>query len=153
MATYVESEVAGGARVGHFLRAWHNTKSQYPYVQLWRNNQRKGIPVHRLVALAFLGSPPTKHHVGAHCDGSRDGNQHWNLRWATQSENMADTLVHGTHNRGSRNGQAKLNEICVRAILKMHVMGIPRQVVASGFGIARQTVDDIINGKRWGHLQ
>jgi DNA invertase Pin-like site-specific DNA recombinase len=91
--------------------------------------------------------------VVAHCDGSRDGNQPWNLRWATQRENMADTLQHGTHNRGTRNGRSKLDEVCVLAIRKIHALGIPRREAASGFGVCRQTVDDIINGKRWGHFQ
>ena len=141
-----------GARAGRRLKPWRNPQNQYFYVQLWRGNRRKGIPVHRLVAMAFLGRPPTDRHVVAHCDGSRDGNRPSNLRWATQQENVADTFRHGTHNRGSRNGQAKLDEVCALAILKMHAMGIPRREAAVGFGISRQVVDDIINGKRWRHI-
>lgn len=151
---HVRRALAGkGARAGRTLKPWINPQNQYLYVSLWRNNQKKSIPIHRLVAMAFLGSPPTRRHVVAHCDGSRDGNQSWNLRWATQSENMADTVQHGTHNRGSRNGQSKLDEVCVLAIRKMHAMGIPRREAAVGFGVSRQTIDDIINGKRWGHFQ
>lgn len=147
--------VAGGlgSRKGRRLRAWRNVQTGYFCVQLWRENRRKGMTVHRLVALAFLGRPPSEKYVVAHIDGSRDNNHHANLRWATQKENMADTLVHGTHNRGTRNGQAKLDEICVRAIRKMDAMNIPHRVVAEGFGICRQTVDDIVNGRRWGHLR
>ena len=151
---HVRRALAGkGTRAGRPLKPWTNSQNQYLYVQLWRNNRKKSIPVHRLVANAFLGQPPSKRHVVAHCDGSRDGNHPWNLRWATQRENMADTLQHGTHNRGSRNGQSKLDEVCVLAIRKMHSLGIPRREAATGFGVSRQTVDDIINRKRWGHFQ
>jgi hypothetical protein len=142
-----------GARVDRHLKPWRNPQNGYFYVHLWRGNRRKGIPIHRLVATAFLGSPPTDRHVVAHCDGSRDSNQPWNLRWATQRENMADTFQHGTHNRGSRNGQAKLDEVCVLAIRKMHAMGIPRREAAIGFGVSRKAVDDIISRKRWRHTQ
>lgn len=141
-----------GARAGRILKQWRNPQNQYLYVQLWRGNRRTGIPVHRLVAMAFLGRPPSDRHVVAHEDGTRDVNHPWNLRWATQRENVGDTVRHGTHNRGSRNGQAKIDEVCALAIRKMHAMGIPRREAAVGFGLSRQAVDDIINGKRWRHV-
>ncbi len=109
--------------------------------------------MHRLVAMAFLGPPPTAEHVVAHLDGGRQNNHSTNLTWATQRENVAHTVTHGTHNRGGRNGQAKLDEVYVKAIRKMAEMGIPRRVAAEGLGVCRQTVDDIVNGKRWGDVK
>jgi hypothetical protein len=141
-----------GARPGHVLKPWLNRQTQYLFVGLWRDNRGRGIPVHRLVALAFLGQPPSEDHVVAHCDGSRDNNQPWNLRWATQKENVADTVLHGTHNRGARNGQAKLDDNAVLRILGMAVQGIPRRELAQAFGVRRQAIDDIINGRRWKHV-
>ena len=142
-----------GTRIGRMLKPWKNKRSGYLQVGLWRNNRQQRMTVHRLVALAFLGNSPSPAHLVAHNDGTRQNN-HWrNLRWATQKENMADTFVHGTHNRGARNGQAKMDEVYVRAIRRMEVMGIPRIVVAEGFGLCRQTVDDIVNLRRWGHVR
>lgn len=141
-----------GARPGHVLKPWLNRQTQYLFVGLWRDNRGRGIPVHRLVALAFLGQPPSEDHVVAHCDGSRDNNQPWNLRWATQKENVADTVLHGTHNRGARNGQAKLDDNAVLRILGMAAQGIPRRELAQAFGVRRQAIDDIINGRRWKHV-
>jgi hypothetical protein len=142
-----------GARSGHLRRPWINKQTGYAQVCLWRNNRGTKTTVHRLVALAFLGEPPSVDHVVAHNDGRRLNN-HWsNLRWATLQENAADTFLHGTHNRGSRNGQAKIDEVCVSAIRKMHSMQIPRRVTAEGFGLCRQTIDDILNGKRWRHVR
>jgi hypothetical protein len=137
---------------GRLLKPWRHKKSGYLQVSLWRGNRDYRTTVHRLVALTFLGAPPSPQHLVAHNDGSRDNN-HWrNLRWATQRENVADTIRHGTHNRGSRNGQAKLDEVCVAAIRKMSEMQIPQRVAAYGFGICHQTVSDIVNRRRWRHV-
>lgn len=142
-----------GARAGRILKPWRNKQTGYLQVSLWRRNQDHRTTVHRLVAAAFLGAPPSPKHVVAHNDGSRDNN-HWvNLRWATQRDNMADTVAHGTHNRGRRNGQAKIDEVCAVAIRRMVAMQVPREVAAEGFGLCRQTVDDIINRRRWGHAR
>lgn len=142
-----------GATSGRILRPWMNRRTGYLQIGLWRGNWQHRTTVHRLVALAFLGPPPTPEHVVAHMDGTRQNNHWTNLTWATQRENMAHTVTHGTHNRGRRNGQAKLDEVYVRAIRKMARMGIPRRVAAEGLGVCRQTVDNIINGKLWGHVR
>ena len=62
----------------------------------------KSYLIHRLVALAFIGSQPTaKHNVG-HRDGDRSNNRAENLRWVTQRENEQDKVEHGTfHKRGA----------------------------------------------------
>lgn len=142
-----------GARAGRMLKPWRNKQTGYLQISLWRGNQDHRTTVHRLVATTFLGEAPSPKHVVAHNDGSRDNN-HWaNLRWATQRDNMADTVKHGTHNRGSRNGQAKIDEVCAVAIRKMIAMRVPRAVAAEGFGLCRQAVDDIVNGRCWRHVQ
>lgn len=47
-----------------------------------------GIPVHRIVATAFLGETPTKDHVVDHIDTNRKNNRPINLRWLTRFENV-----------------------------------------------------------------
>lgn len=44
--------------------------------------------VHRIVATAFLGEPPTKQHVVDHIDTNRHNNRPSNLRWLTRLENV-----------------------------------------------------------------
>ena len=146
-------QARNGPGPGPLLKPWRNKKTGYLYISLWRGNRGFQTTVHRLVALTFLGAPPSGKHVVAHNDGSRDNNHRSNLRWATMTENARDTFIHGTHNRGSRNGQAKIDEICAVAILKMVAMQIPRSHAAEGFGVCRQTVDDIVNRRRWRHIQ
>jgi hypothetical protein len=113
--------VQGGlvARAGRTLKPWINKQTGYLQVGLWRNNRQSRMTVHRLVALAFLGAPPSPAHIVAHADGTRRNNHWTNLRWATQRENLSDTVLHGTDNRGARNGQAKIDEVCVKAIRRM----------------------------------
>ncbi len=44
--------------------------------------------VHRIVAMAFLGDPPTKEHIVDHIDTNRQNNRPDNLRWITRLENV-----------------------------------------------------------------
>lgn len=46
-----------------------------------------GERVHRIVALAFLGAPPTKEHVVDHIDTNKQNNRPENLRYLTKLEN------------------------------------------------------------------
>ena len=44
--------------------------------------------VHRIVAMGFLGQPPTNKHVVDHIDTNRQNNRPDNLRWVTRLENV-----------------------------------------------------------------
>jgi hypothetical protein len=46
------------------------------------------IPIHRIVARAFLGEPPTPRHVVDHIDTNKRNNRPENLRWVTRLENL-----------------------------------------------------------------
>ena len=45
------------------------------------------VRVHRIVAMAFNGEPPTKEHVVDHIDTNKQNNRPENLRWVTRLEN------------------------------------------------------------------
>ena len=44
--------------------------------------------VHRIVAYAFLGEPPTSQHIVDHIDTNRQNNRPENLRWITKLDNI-----------------------------------------------------------------
>lgn len=44
--------------------------------------------IHRIVATAFHGEPPTKEHVADHIDTNRQNNRPANIRWVTRLENI-----------------------------------------------------------------
>jgi hypothetical protein len=46
------------------------------------------VRVHRIVATAFHGMPPTKEHVVDHIDTNKRNNRPENLRWVTRLENV-----------------------------------------------------------------
>lgn len=46
------------------------------------------VRVHRIVATAFHGEPPTKEHVVDHIDTNKRNNRPENLRWVTRLENV-----------------------------------------------------------------
>jgi hypothetical protein len=69
-------------------------------VELWKDNKRKRMMVHRLVAEAFLDNPEGKPQVN-HKDGDPSNNNVSNLEWATNGENLKhayDNDLHTKHN-------------------------------------------------------
>lgn len=46
------------------------------------------VCIHRIVATAFHGEPPTKEHVVDHIDTNKQNNRPGNLRWLTRLENI-----------------------------------------------------------------
>jgi len=49
--------------------------------------------VHRIVAYAFLGEPPTSQHIVDHIDTNRQNNRPENLRWLTKLENILNNPI------------------------------------------------------------
>ena len=105
--------------------------------------------VHRLVMLAFQGSPPDGMWV-AHNDGNPSNNRLDNLRYATPSENAMDRVAHGTTNRGSRNGLAKLTEQQVLAI--RNYKDKTQTALAKEFRVSLMCINNIIHRRSWSWL-
>ncbi|MBI1209755.1 MAG: hypothetical protein GC191_21050 [Azospirillum sp.] len=135
---------ACGAVVGFVLKPMLNRKTGYLSVVLSRRSAQKRIDIHRLVALAFCGPQPSSAHLVAHNDGSRTNNCADNLRWATQRENILDCRRHGTALIGPANPMAKLDAIDRVAIHRMKAFGIPRPVIAAGFGVHKRTIFEVL---------
>lgn len=144
--------VAGGrgAMVGRILRPW--VAVGYHFVGLWRNDAQHRVPVHRLVALAFLPEPGPGQYQVAHRNGKRLDNRPNNLRWSTPTENAADRLHHGTDARGEQNPRARLTAAQVVEIRTACASGLSHNDVARQFNLCRQTVSDIASRRRWSHV-
>lgn len=65
------------------------TRGGYLYVSLIKDRKKSCMRVHRLVARAFLGEPPTEDHQVDHIDGDRTNNRIDNLEYVTRRENYA----------------------------------------------------------------
>jgi hypothetical protein len=68
----------------------------YPQVVVRNSERRVTRNVHQLVAEAFLG-PAADGQVVRHLDGNPLNNELSNLCWGSYSENLFDSVRHGTH--------------------------------------------------------
>jgi HNH endonuclease len=82
---------------GAILRYPINTTRPRPTDNKWtfgKLNNKTGyleiasVSIHRIVATAFFGEPPTKDHVVDHIDTNKQNNRPENLRWVTRLENI-----------------------------------------------------------------
>lgn len=73
----------------------------YRSLSICRDNKRYTKRVHRLVAEAFHGPRPHGQ-VARHVDGDSLNNLASNLRWGSPSENVQDSLRHGTNHEARK---------------------------------------------------
>jgi hypothetical protein len=116
-----------------------------------------GIPkkqyVHRLVAQAFLGDPPSRQHQVNHRDGDKSNNIAGNLEWVTHRDNMNHSIRILGNTRGERHGNAKLTDDGVVRIRELLLGGHTQQSVAVMSGVSRGTISDIATRGAWAHVQ
>lgn len=62
-------------------------KNGYENIEFWKNNKRKHMSVHRLIAEAFIPNPENKPHIN-HINSIRNDNRIENLEWCTPKENI-----------------------------------------------------------------
>ena len=70
--------------------------SGHCHVSMYRNSRSESFLVHRLVLEAFVGPCPDGMEA-CHYDDDPANNRLENLRWATHSDNMRDSVRNGTH--------------------------------------------------------
>ncbi len=95
--------------------------------------------VHRLMAFAFIGSPPGDGYQVAHWDGDKTNNHVSNLRWATSSENNRDQRRLDAHPKLT---QKQVDEIRSRK-------GETYTALGKEFGVGFSHISRIINRIMW----
>ena len=106
------------------------------------------VRAHRFSWLVSRGEIPAGQNVCHRCDNPRCVNPS-HLYLGTQAANMHDALRKG---RKKAWGQQKLDAEQVLSIRAQTVQGVPQKDIAAAFGIARNTVSGIVNGRSWAHL-
>lgn len=86
---------------GNIKKPTLNKANGYLMLDLYENNIRTKIPVHRLVAEAFIPNPENKPTVD-HKDGNRQNNAISNLRWASYSEQNSRFNTNGVRSQRVR---------------------------------------------------
>lgn len=156
--TYEISE-CGGIRHKNPLWGYRWRKPQvrktggYLSMIFLRNGKPVNIVIHRLVALAFLGSPPLGRSEIAHIDGNRRNNHVSNLRWSNRAENMADARRHGTMMIGVTHANAKLTDELVREIRRLAHSGYGATAISRLVGTTPGNVRHVCNGRTWRHVR
>lgn len=113
-----------------------------------RLNKRNHL-VSRLVCEIAHGSPPEGNYAAHSCGRGHMGccsPKH--LRWASPTENSADTSAHGTLSKGEKHGAAKLTLAEVSTIRALRGIETQREL-AQRFGIAQSNVSLIQSGSTW----
>ena len=134
--------------------ARHPDRDGYLKVQVWVDRHPVELRVHKAVAEAFHGPPPTPEHEVRHLDGDVLNNKASNLAWGTRLENAQDRERHGRTARGEKNGGGgKLRDKDVREIKALLREGLPQAKVAARFGVTQGMINHIHTGRQWGHVR
>lgn len=149
---YVKRVAAGkGTVAGRVLTQKHATNG-YRHVDLSRDDRKVRFGIHRLVAFAFLGPPPTSAHVVNHIDGNKTNNVPANLEWVSQGANISHAystgLNSGPNVTGENNPRAKLTQAQVTEIRALKGK-IGARVLAQQYGVSRSAIQFIHQGKHW----
>lgn len=112
----------------------------------------KGIFVHRLVAMAFIGKPDGRKFVN-HINSVRDDNRVENLEWVTAKENEAHKIRMGNKPSGNLVSGSKLDWAKVLAIITLKgIDGFTHIGISRHYGVSHSTVRRIQNGRDWSHI-
>lgn len=114
----------------------------YKLVDLYKENKRKQLLVHRLVAIAFVPNPQN-HNIVNHIDENPQNNHAYNLEWCTQKYNM---------NYGSV--PQKIGEANSKAVKQIEKTGELVKVFPSAIqaqretGISNGNINDCLHNRR-----
>lgn len=140
---------AQGTVAGQEIKRHTQTSTGYPNVRLRKEGKTVTVPIHRLVALAFLGPRPDGAHI-RHLDGDKSNICAANLAYGTASENAQDKIAHGrSFFTGSTNPKAKLTPDTAQQIRALRSCGVPSKAIADGLNLNPSTVYRIVAGKYW----
>jgi len=132
------------------LRFWY--REGRPFVTL----RQIKVSVSHVVLEAFVG-PRLEGMEACHFpDRDPNNNAVSNLRWDTHAGNVMDQYIHGTTNKGKRNGMALLDDYEVAQMIRELLAG-PKGYgaiakVARRHGVARDTFAGIVRGEYWQHV-
>lgn len=138
---------------------WHELlggldKDGYRKVILCDHGKHKYMRVNILVLTVFRGPPPISMNnpTAAHNDGNKLNNSIDNLRWATQIDNIADKILHGTSQIGTRHPRHIINEETVRLVRSRRQAGDTLKTIANSLKLKLPHVASICSRNTWKHV-
>lgn len=120
--------------------------------------------LHIIIARTFIDNPLNKPQVN-HINGKKDDNRLINLEWATNSENGLHAYRIGLNrisdyqkkmisiaNSGSKSHLSILKESDIVKIRECKKDNLTNKKIGEMFGVCRQTIEAIVNGRTWKHV-
>ena len=135
---------------GKLKKVVYDSKNDYGYVELWKNNKGKKFRIHRLVAETFIPNTLGKEQVN-HIDGDKKNNCVSNLEWVTPKENIRHAIENDLSSikYGSKNLASKLKEEDVKYIRENAGINKSVKELSEIYNVSKTTIYNIINYKKW----
>ena len=135
---------------GKLKKVVYDSKNDYGYVELWKNNKGKKFRIHRLVAETFIPNTLGKEQVN-HIDGDKKNNCISNLEWVTPKENIRHAIENDLSSikYGSKNLASKLKEEDVKYIRENAGINKSVKELSEIYNVSTTTIYNIINYKKW----
>ncbi len=128
---------------------WPYSVTPGGYASFWHGGRTNSV--HRVLCAKVHGPPPLHHHAAHSCGNGHLGCVNKNhLSWKSVKENSKDKIVHGTQQRGQKNGNSKLTEADAMAIISAE--GVPQNILAKQYGVTQALVSKIRRREMWKHL-
>ncbi len=138
-------DVSNQGRVRHGSRILSGSVHSDNYILATLHG--KQIPVHRLVAEAFIPNYEKKPEVN-HIDGNKMNNAVDNLEWVTRAENQKHAVDNGLQPKPAKTYQGKFTAEQREEIKRLWDSGMfSRRQLAIKYGVSPTCVNDIINDK------
>lgn len=137
-------DVSNQGRVRHGSRVISGSLHRDGYIFVTIHG--KQIPVHRLVALAFVSNEQEKPEVN-HIDGNKQNNFALNLEWATRKENQIHAVKNGLQPKKTKTYSGKFTEAQRKEIKDLWDSGESKRTIAKKYGVSHTCICDIVNDK------
>ena len=134
---------------GHDCILWPFPVDGSGYGRIQFDRRTTGAHAHTLT-IAEGPRPPGME--AAHSCGVRHCVNPDHLRWATPADNQSDRVAHGTSNRGSGSGAAKLTEPDIPVIRLRRSRGEAIKEIAADYGVTATCISNVLSGRTWRHV-
>ena len=149
-------------RSGRIMRPWITGKNKCGYERICPRADRfsacRGMYIHDLVSLAFIGSKPVGYEVN-HKNGKRLDNRSSNLEYVTHRQNVEHArsldilkFKHLPVFYGSNNPVSRWTESDIIEMRRMRASGVSLKTIGNHFGWTKEGVWSVVSGRTWGWL-
>lgn len=142
----------GGNRIAKGRVLVQSFNQRYLNVSLCGWGMKITFRSHRLIWESHRGGIPCSIQIN-HVDGNPLNNCLTNLETVTASENIIHAHKNGLINVAKGEIRSNLKTSDILQMFKLHGKGLNNSQIAQFFNVKRETVRDILSGKRWRHIK